>query len=318
MAKRNNFTEEDINNIIKLHNDGLLNREIAEQYNTSKSSIARILQNTDLPSRHPWMSEERENKIIELYNLYHRMNKIEEILHVGSSTVKDILQKHNVYIYTNSELHTKYSIDENYFDNIDTNNKAYIMGLLFSDGTVNRKSNAVALSLQEEDRHILESIQKELMTDKPLGFIDYKSKNPNHKNQYCLTLNNKHIHDTLIAHGVIPNKSLLLEFPTCIEPQFYSKFILGIMDGDGTISKNPKDKRCSFLSTEPFCLSAKEIIEHELNIHCSIMLGTNKNSVTRVLQIAGNNQVKKFLDWLYDDAELYLYRKHAIYERLYL
>ena len=39
----------------------------------------------------------------------------------------------------------------------------------------------------------------------------------------------------------------------------------------------------------------------------------NKNTTTRTFQIAGKNQVKKFLDWLYIDSELYINRKYNLY-----
>lgn len=39
----------------------------------------------------------------------------------------------------------------------------------------------------------------------------------------------------------------------------------------------------------------------------------NYDVSTRTLQIAGKHQVKRFLDWLYEDAELYLDRKYRLY-----
>lgn len=89
------------------------------------------------------------------------------------------------------------------------------------------------------------------------------------------------------------------------------------MDGDGSISKNPKDKRLSIVSTESFCKTMQNIISQTLGVHCSIMYCHNKTTSTRVLQIAGGNQVKKFLDWIYDDAELFLERKRDIHQKVY-
>lgn len=86
----------------------------------------------------------------------------------------------------------------------------------------------------------------------------------------------------------------------------------GYFDGDGTVRKN--ECRCSLLSTEDFCKTLAQIIKEELGVHCSIMLTHgNAEKSTRVLSIAGRKQVKKFLDWIYKDADIYLERKYNIY-----
>jgi hypothetical protein len=37
------------------------------------------------------------------------------------------------------------------------------------------------------------------------------------------------------------------------------------------------------------------------------------NGITKVLSFSGTKQVKTFLDWLYQDAEMFLYRKYQKY-----
>ena len=52
--------------------------------------------------------------------------------------------------------------------------------------------------------------------------------------------------------------------------------------------------------------------KRKLNIYCSI-IKTNKNRTTYRVTISGGLQVCKFLDWIYEDAELFLKRKYEIY-----
>lgn len=74
----------------------------------------------------------------------------------------------------------------------------------------------------------------------------------------------------------------------------------------------------SIIGTESFCKSIKSILKDKLDIHCSISAcHGNFNSVTKDLRISGGKQVKKFLDWIYEDAELYLNRKYDIYVKIY-
>jgi len=96
-------------------------------------------------------------------------------------------------------------------------------------------------------------------------------------------------------------------------------FIRGVMDGDGCIHgtscKSGRECRAvDICGTYDFCCGTKKIIEKFLDINCMIIC-TNKrqNSDTYKLVVSGKNQCLKFLNWLYDDAELFLYRKYEIY-----
>ena len=47
-------------------------------------------------------------------------------------------------------------INKNFFNKIDTEEKAYFLGFLYADGYNNTDRNSVALSLKEDDKEILE------------------------------------------------------------------------------------------------------------------------------------------------------------------
>jgi len=56
-------------------------------------------------------------------------------------------------------------------------------------------------------------------------------------------------------------------------------------------------------------------LRNELNIPCgNIYDASCHNGVTKVLSFSGTKQVKKFLDWLYTDADMYLKRKYEKYK----
>lgn len=165
----------------------------------------------------------------------------------------------NISMLDKSHVHMKYELNETYFDCIDTENKAYILGLLYADGNVGKETNIIQISLQESDKSILEKMQKEIGSTHPLKMIPYNSKNPNWKNQFCLSISNKYMHDSLVKQGLVPNKSLILKYPNFLENNLQRHFIRGYMDGDGSISQNPKDKRASLVGANDFCLSIRQI-----------------------------------------------------------
>lgn len=278
--------------------------------------ISRILRSLDVPSRHPSLTEERKQQIKSCYEEHRSLSVVADIMHCNTGTVATILKEYGIEQLSSSEMHRKYNIEENYFETIDNQNKAYALGMIFSDGTVSKEHNHIAIALQECDKYLLERLSDEFGGSRPLSFIDYKRKNQNWQDQYCLTITNKKMHSDLVNHGAVPNKSLILKFPTTVPDELLSHFVRGYLDGDGTISKG--ECRCSLISTDDFCRTLAEIIKLKFDIHCSIMyLHGNKEKSTRVLSIAGRHQVKKFLDWIYNDAEIYMKRKHNIYMNVY-
>lgn len=257
---------------------------------------------------------DEQYKIIDLYKNGTSVCKIAKDYNVSTYTIYSIFSSHGV-----KTSRRKYDLNEHYFDVIDTGNKAYILGLLYSDGTNNMKNHQVAISLQEQDKHILDDIKKEINSDCPLIFYDYKSKNINNSNQFRLTINSKHISDVLNNFGVIPNKSLHLSFPDWLDESLYSHFLRGYMDGDGWISKNPKAPRIELIGTESFCQSISDIIVDKFGIKPAIRKRYKElDTTTRQLDFGGRKQVKTFLDWLYKDADLYLDRKYNIYKSIFL
>lgn len=314
-VKKFNFTEEQINEMIELHKNGMLHKHIAERFNTSRSTIDRTLQGTDLPSKHPLLSKERKEKAYDLYMKYKDLNKVGKELHMSNKTVSEIVKAKGFKIDM-SKIKQLYNIDQEYFDIIDTQEKAYYFGLLAADGTVGSKTNVIQITLQERDKYLLEALRSAIKSNHNILKLNYKTKKITYQNQYQLSIMNKHMHDSLIHHGIVPRKSYCLEFPKDLSSEFYPSFLRGYMDGDGTIAKT--EKRVRFISTESFCLSVQKILKDTLNINSHIIHEKrDSKGITCTLGIAGGIQTKKFLDWIYKDATIYLKRKYEIYKLVY-
>lgn len=210
----------------------------------------------------------------------------------------------------------KYKINEFYFDEINTQEKAYILGFFYADAnhTKNGRKNTIRLALHNKDIEILEKINCLLEHDKPIRF---------NRQMAELEIANKHISDTMLIHGLEPKKTFTLKYPKWIQLNLQWHFIRGYFDGDGSIglynppSSRGKSKIASFslVSTESFCLSISNIFKEELNIVCKLRTRfPERCNNTRMIQIGGNIQVRRILDKLYDNATIFLNRKYSIYQ----
>ena len=61
--------------------------------------------------------------------------------------------------------------DENFFDVIDSEEKAYFLGLIFADGSLNDKLRTLQLSLVDSDSEVLEKFIKLIYHDRELRTI---------------------------------------------------------------------------------------------------------------------------------------------------
>ena len=211
----------------------------------------------------------------------------------------------------------KYNFNEHYFDTIDDQNKAYFLGLLYSDGYHNVKQNVLSITLQEEDKHILEQLNALLENNRPLKFINNHAKNPNWKNCYQMAFISPHTSMVLEKYGVVGAKSLILEFPKWLNEELYPHFIRGFFDGDGHISKAQYKYNMSIISTEAFCCAVQDILTNTLGIKSTMYISNGADKPTRTLMVTKKDMCKIFFDYIYKDANLYLLRKYNVYKSKY-
>ncbi len=181
------------------------------------------------------------------------------------------------------------------------------------------------ISLQEGDKEILEKMKESISSERPLGFFKTSKYNKNWSNTWSLYLNSFKISKKLSELGYMGKKSLILEFPTEKQvPNFLLRhFIRGYFDGDGCINvylikKTNSFKWCAtIVSTENFCLELQKVIKKELNINVSIGKRHKRSqTTTRQLRTGGNQQVFRFLEWIYKDSKIFLKRKIDKFIRL--
>lgn len=251
--------------------------------------------------------------IVMLYQEGKSQDYIAKQYGVSRHAISYVLKQCCVVSRDDSHKYRKYTLDENYFDQIDCADKAYILGLLYSDGCNSEQTRHVKIALQERDADVLVKINELLGSNRPLMTCRLHDKNDAHQNSVVLSIVNQHMSKKLSELGVISNKSLRLTFPTYISQELLPHFLRGYVDGDGHISKRGY---VYIACTEQFCSSLLDICR-SMNIKAGMTYTQDHNSRTKIFYICNKCGSKKFLDYLYNDAKIYIQRKHDIYINLY-
>lgn len=264
---------------------------------------------------------ELNSTIISLYQSGKDTYQVAAQCSCSQTFVINTLKMFNIPRRTTQHYTRKYIPNENFFDIIDTEEKAYVLGFLYADG--NNYNNGthnyeVACTLQLNDKYILEKMRNLLSPNTPIKKVFDKS---SCSYAWRLKINSKKMTEQLTKLGCVPAKSLILEFPNWLtDIKLQQHFIRGYFDGDGSLYTNQPSKTghidwdWQITSTNKFCSIIKEIIESKLNIYFSTKLVNPKtNQITTTISVGGNLQVKKLLDWMYQEATIYLPRKYEKY-----
>ncbi len=272
-----------------------------------------------------------EDDKISIVNNYLKGNsiiKLSRFYHVDGSRIREILINHNITIRNKGQqvnrdnyiTTKKYTFNESYFKDINTDDKSYWLGFLYADGSVyfKKKKNGnsagatIEISLKKEDEYQLYNFNSALN-----GNIPIKDKLINLNNKIykaCrISLSSIKMADDLVDKGCVPNKSLILTFPNFLENKLIPHFIRGYFDGDGSVyfykNKPNKGFGACILGT----LNLLEGIKHYLlteNIN-SISI-YNKNNIYE-LHIFGIDNLNKFFNLIYYDKCFFLERKYKIF-----
>lgn len=195
-------------------------------------------------------------------------------------------------------------IKKDIFNKIDTEEKAYWLGMLYSDGSINSIHGQVELGLQESDYQHLIKLKNFLGCNNK---ISYSEKTKSYRLSFCCS----QITKALIKLGCVPKKSLILTFPSNeqVPPHLKKHFMRGYIDGDGCLCHTDKTYYLGFTST-------KEFIEQAIKF-----FNWRNNKITPsgkayTWRCADKLLVPIYLTTLYKDATIYLDRKYQKYKQM--
>ncbi len=258
------------------------------------------------------------NKIVELHEQHLQGISVTELARQNNMsyyTLRRWFSSRNLKIIKGTHKSTLYKVKwkEDYFENINTKEKAYYLGLLYSDGCITKSSgqDRITLGLQTQDLYILEQFLEELnATHYKISHYDNGKLGVNK-----IYLNSSKMTLDLINCGIHYRKSYEnMRFPE-IQSDLYSDFVRGFLDGDGCVSvmKNGKVSISLYSSSLEFLTNMRAILEKK-DIRCTIYKKDNSKikeswGILYNLYIRDNKSRLLFLDYVYNNPTKCLIRK---------
>lgn len=212
----------------------------------------------------------------------------------------------------------KYSINKNYFNVINSQEKAYILGFICADGHIS--NDRLCITISETDVLLLEKIKKEIGSNQKLKkFEKDSSHNTNKKcKMVSLQISSVDFVKPLVKMGLGGNKtynlnSNILKF---IPKYLVRHFLRGFFDGDGNVLFGKK-----YTSGIKYNINICGNEEFLINTYQKFFPSTNKmyydkkSKQTFIWKISSKQNVTDFLKYLYENSSIHLTRKYKIYLR---
>lgn len=288
-------------------------KDISNILNISIQKIVFIITKYNLFSKR--VSDE---DLINLYNNEVSLKKLELVCGTSRQQISRRLKSLGINIINRQNIS---KFNENVFDQIDSEEKAYWLGFLYADGCVyiTKKNNVniyhFEISLKYSDINHLYKFADFINLDKSKVSIS----KTNYKNKYrCrICLANKHFVNQLINIGCIPKKSLILKFPNkdIIPTNLIRHFIRGYFDGDGCLSfckyYNKVFPKISIVGTKEFLSeTSNELSKYYNKVYWYKDSRWNGNTFSINF---GNKDSYEIINYIYNNSSIYLERKYNRY-----
>lgn len=254
---------------------------------------------------------QQEARIIELYRSGFDIRPMSRFTGLPRHIIRKTLKRHNVKMRHMSDIKSIYKCNDHYFDEIDCEEKAYWLGFIAADGTVctDFGKYMFALELSTKDIEHVRKLKRALHSSHPLlareQTLDATGKT---YGSVRLAIGRKHLVESLISHGIVPRKTYLLEFPD-LPRALLRHYCRGFIDGDGSFYRQ-RDGAIIFSVSgkREFLLRLQRLLMCECQLS-KTKFYTPSDSKAVSFSYGGRDQARRILQYLYDDATVYLERK---------
>lgn len=267
-----------------------------------------------VPPKYTKLTEEQIRNIILMYETgNYNYKQVAEYFNRHLSTISDVLNKRGFKAKSQSELQRKYSINESFFDDIDTEQKAYFLGFLYADGYNSIDRHSITVTVSSKDIALLEAFNSLIGSNKSIKNFSGVTGTGKLMDYSSLIFNGKKISNRLAELGCMQKKSFKIKFPKFIDNDYINHFIRGYFDGDGSFHVSKKIKSnmiLSITSNKIFLNGLQDFLISKLGLSkTKINTASKSNEDIGVMCYSGRNNCVKIRDFMYKNSTIFLQRK---------
>lgn len=308
------INEEEKREIINLHLKGYNTVQIGRILNRHNSVIGRFLRKNGYENNgtNSKLNDKDKEFIKKLYLNGLTSKEIYEKYYIDKIGCQEVIERVVRKFGIARKGGYKNEFNHDYFENIDSEIKAYFLGFILMDGNVHECKNKncskiIQINLSLKDKYILETFKKEIECDNKIS--EY-NKGKRHECRFGV-YSNKMAND-LSKYGVVPNKSLILEKLPLIDNKFIPDLIRGIFDANGSVYiRNNKYKKLmiTFYSTHKMLESIMNKLIESINIDMHKITDQKKTNVS-LFSLSKKEDIINFYRYIYYKKDIiYLKRK---------
>lgn len=296
-VKRFNPNKEEF---IKKYDELKSSRKMAEFYGFDKATILNYAKEIGYVNNYRRVLNEEEIKYV-LDNYFSKSSvTLAKELNVSKSYIKKLWRVNGL----KGKQTRKYYLDEDYFETIDTKDKAYILGIIASDGCIYKRDKHIGMlsfqfHIQELD--IINVIKKYMK-------LEYKERIT--ENRVALQINSDKIVLDLSKYNIIPRKTWSYKPYDLQDDILMWHFIRGYFDGDGSIcfsgnKQIPSNYYISFCGNKETMIFINNFLQkHEIKskIYQDKRLDKYEDDFYYI-KIFENKSKEIFINHLYNDCD---------------
>lgn len=310
--EKDNPLYDDKNWLINQYEQGKTAKQVAEQCNVSQYtvSVANKRHGINIKEIHDKVFYPYKNKdwLIGMREKHGNGLQIAKATGYPVTSINRYIRKHKLRPIQKPKLVK--TLNHDFFETIDAEEKAYWLGFLMADGNVyHRKDGSyeISLKLASRDRDSVLAFQKALGMSGEVEEFERKRRETTTYSTCIRFVSNKMAKD-LAIHGLVPRKSRKEIIPKTVPDELLNHYIRGFFDGDGSASNGRVVISCSAFLYE-------QIKEVFIAIGVSPdAIRLNLNGKIYVLSVNRKKEVPLVVDFLYKNATIYMERKRKIYE----
>lgn len=314
--RRRNYGEQYRDDILDAHAFGRSANQIAKDLGVSRGVVVRVLNKAGIDVSHRTYKcktgpiAPRLDAMIARYNEGYGLEAIGKEFGCTASNIKKHFRRAGVRIKSVRDY--SYPVDEHFFDVIDTEEKAYTLGFLMADGC--NSPHIPVLRLAITDRDVLEMMAAAMGFGGPIK----TKQREDHKPIHVMNIGSRVMCDALVRAGCGYRKTYHATYPDrAVVPEHLERHLIrGWNDGDGTITRNTSRGSWSsrIVGTHAVCLGLQDAVRRHLGFDGQVYpVHDSGKHVTHAFDAGKPANLRRYLDWLYADATIYLPRKRDKY-----